>query len=54
MERKYTGNYKTLHHKVPKRRMIGLIKNTALKNIEDGKASETFREIEGVRLMKTG
>jgi len=54
MECKYVGNYEILHNKVKKRRMIGLVKNIALKNIYDGKASETFREMEGVRLMKTG
>lgn len=34
--------------------MIGLVKNIALKNMDDGKASETFREMESVRLMTTG
>jgi len=54
MDYKYIGNYEQLHNKVKKRRMIGQIKNIALKNIDDGKASETFREMESVRLMKTG
>lgn len=55
MECEYVGKFDKEHVKVKKRRMIGPTRNTALKNIVDeGKASETYREIEAVRLMRTG
>jgi len=44
----YIANYEKPHNKVKKRRMIGLNKNIALKNIDDGTASKTFRKIESV------
>ena len=55
MECEYVGKYNEEHVQVKKRRMIGPTRNTALKNIiDEGKASETYREIEAVRLMRTG
>lgn len=55
MECEYVGKYDEEHIQVKKRRMIGPIRDTALKNIvHEGKASETYREIEAVRLMRTG
>jgi len=55
MECEYVGKYYEEHVQVKKRRMIGPTRDTALKNIlDEGKASETYREIEAVRLMRTG
>jgi len=55
MECVYVGKFDEEHVKVKKRHMIGPTRNTALKNIvNEWKASETYREIEAVRLMRTG
>lgn len=48
----YMGNFDE-SHKTKKRRMIGPAQNKAIEAIlNDGHSSESFREIEAVRLMK--
>lgn len=54
MQCSYTGNFDELH-KTKKRRMIGSTQSKAITEIINGShSSESFREMEAVRLMKIG
>lgn len=54
MECSYTGSFNEVH-KIKKRRMIGPAQTKAITAmINDGRSSESFREMEAVRLIKMG
>lgn len=54
MQCSYTGNFDELH-RTKKRRMIGSTQSNAIAAIiNGGHSSESFREMEAVRLMKIG
>lgn len=55
MECTYTGQFDDQHSKIKKRRLTGKAKTNVVSAIvNDGKSSETYREFEAVRLMKSG
>lgn len=54
MECTYTGNFNKVHM-IKKRRMIGPTQSKAITAmLSDGRSSESFREMEAVRLIKIG
>lgn len=55
MECKYIGNFDEPHGVYKKRCMVGQTKDKALSLIQNkGISSETYREMEAVRLMRQG
>lgn len=55
MQCTYVGNFDSLHQSNKKRRLIGPAKEKALNSIIDKNiSSETYREKEATRLMRTG
>lgn len=55
MECTYTGQFDDPHNVIKKRRLTGKAKTNELSSIVNfGKSSETYREFEAVRLMKSG
>lgn len=55
MECTYTGQFDDPHKIIKKRRLTEKAKMNVISAIvNDGKSSETYREFEAVRLMKSG